>query len=442
MSWIKKLRNKIQAIPSRIPSPFYANALYIWLNNIAIALLALVFWIGAARGFSTEHMGLATATIAAVILVARFCYLGLGMTLVRFLPESKDSNIKLINFSILVGGAAALVMSIIFLAGLPVWSPALRFLWSDSLYIVLLPLFTVGVCVSALQDQVFVGLRKPVYLLMKNGVVAAGRIALVWSLVAFQQSFTIVASYSVPVLLGFVLVVGWLLPRIMPSYKPSLAGQSNLPSGITSFALTNHAVFLLLYAPSSLLPIILVNTTGPDAAAYFFVAWSITTPIVAVGGSLAMSLLAEGSADSSSLYSHLKGGLVTGSTIVGIGLVGLMVLPQLPLLLFGQAYAEQAIQLVRVLAVATIPSVLLSIYIATAQVQKRLTGMLIFAGVIFSVSCFGGYFLSLQIGAMGAALAWLFSQIIGAVYAGIQLRKAGVRSPDILDSQGRENRAS
>lgn len=422
--------------------PFYANALYIWLNTIAIALLGLVFWIGAARGFSTEHVGLATATISAAILVARFCFLGLGMTIVRFLPESQDSGVRLINFSILVGGAAALVAAIIFLAGLPVWSPVLQFLSSQPLYIILFALFTAGLSVSALQDQVFVGLRKPVYMLTKNAVMSAVRIVLLWSLIAFQQSFTIAMAYLIPVLLGVVLVIGWLLRHVMPSYRPSLTGPSRLPPGITSFTLTNQAAFLLLYAPSSLFPIILVNTTGPEAAAYFFVAWSITTPFVAVGVSLAMSLLAEGAADSSRLRTHLRGGLVVGSAIVGIGLAVLMAFPQLPLMLFGQAYAEEAVQLLRVLAVATIFSVLPNIYIATVQVQKKLRDIFIVAAIIFSVSCFGGYFLSLRMGAMGIALAWLLSQIIGAGYAGWKLRKARAYLGDSMDSQGAVGHAS
>lgn len=442
MNWVKKPRDKTRALLLGISHPLYVNALYIWLTNIILALLGLVFWVGTARGFSTEQVGLAAATVQSIILVARLCYLGLGMSIVRFLPESQDNGVRLINFSILVGGAAALVAAIIFLAGLPVWSPALQFLQSEPLYIGLFCLFTVGFCVSSLHDQVFVGLRKPKFMLMKTSIVAGVRVALIWTLIAFQQSFVIIMAYSIPIVLGVSLVIFWLLPRVMPTYRPSLGGQSSLPQGFTSFTLTNQAAFLLLYAPSSLFPIILVNTTCPEAAAYFFVAWSITTPFVAVGVSLAVSLLAEGAADSSSLRTHLRGGLIVGSAIVGMGLTVLMAFPQLPLMLFGQAYAEEAVQLLRVLAVATIFSVLPNIYIATVQVQKKLRDIFVVAAIIFSVSCFGGYFLSLQMGAMGIALAWLLSQIIGAGYAGWKLRKARAYLGDSMDSQGAVAHAS
>ncbi len=442
MGEIKELRNKIQALLAIILRPLYVNALYIWLNNIILALTGFLFWIFAARGFSTEHMGLATAIVSALILINRLCYLGLGISIVRFLPESKDGGIKLINFSVLVAGASALVASIIFLAGIHIWSPALQFLRAEPLCIVLFVAFAVALSVSAIQDQTLVGLRKPKYMLIKNGVLGAVRITLIRILISLQQPFTIVSAHLAPVFLGVALMTGWFLRRAMPSYRLSLPRKFSLPPGFRSFTFTNHTLFLLLYAPASLFPIILLNTVGTDASAYFFVAWSTTVPLMSVGLALAMSLLSEGSANTVSLHSNLKRALIGGGVVVGIGVAVFTALPELPLSLFGKAYVMEAVQPLRILAIATVFSLFTNIYIAVAQIKKQLRELLIIAAIIFSISCVSGYFLSLRMGALGPAIGWLLSQIVSAAYSGIRLYKDRLISLKKLNGYQRENRAS
>jgi len=427
---------------SIILRPLYVNALYIWLNNITIALIGFLFWILAARQYSTGDIGLASATISSIMLIARLCYLGLGMSIVRFLPESKDGGIKLINFSTLAMVAAALVASFIFLSGLHIWSPALQFLHSDILYSTLFTFGTVSFCVSAIQDQIFVGLRKPKYMMIKNLVSGAIRITLIRMLVSSRQSFAIVLAHSAPSLLGIIMTIGWLLRRAMPSYRLSLPRKFSLPSGFRSFTFTNHTLFFLLYAPASLFPIILVNTTGADVSAYFYIAWSIAMPLMSVGLALAMSLLSEGSANTVSLHSNLKRALIGGGIVVGIGAAVFIALPELPLSLFGKAYAVEAVQPLRVLAIAAVFCLFTNIYIAIAQIKKQLRELLIIAAIIFSISCVSGYFLSLRMEALGPAIGWLLSQIVSAAYSGIRLYKDRLISLKKLNGYRGENRAS
>ncbi|MDP3727885.1 MAG: hypothetical protein Q8R18_00380, partial [bacterium] len=48
----------------------YRNSFYLIFNSILMALFGFVFWTLAAKQFSSEDVGLATAVISAVSLVA------------------------------------------------------------------------------------------------------------------------------------------------------------------------------------------------------------------------------------------------------------------------------------------------------------------------------------------------------------------------------------
>lgn len=59
--------------------PFYSNASYLLVNYGLSALIGFVFWIIAARFYHPEDVGLASAAISAVSLLATFANFGLFM---------------------------------------------------------------------------------------------------------------------------------------------------------------------------------------------------------------------------------------------------------------------------------------------------------------------------------------------------------------------------
>ena len=105
--------------------PLYSNAFYLMAANAAAALLGFIFWIVVARFYSPEDVGLASAAIAALGLLAAISYLGLGMGLIRFLPQSGENADSMINTVLTIGTLSSIVAVFIFIAGLGFWSPAL-----------------------------------------------------------------------------------------------------------------------------------------------------------------------------------------------------------------------------------------------------------------------------------------------------------------------------
>ena len=64
--------------------PLYRNSMYLILNSFVMALFGFVFWSLAAKTFSSSEVGLATAVISAVSLVASLSLLGFNTSILKF----------------------------------------------------------------------------------------------------------------------------------------------------------------------------------------------------------------------------------------------------------------------------------------------------------------------------------------------------------------------
>ena len=67
-------------------------------NSGVIAILGFVFWVVAARLYSTENVGLGAALISANQLLSFIGTVGLGFGIIRFLPDTEDKA-RLLNGS-------------------------------------------------------------------------------------------------------------------------------------------------------------------------------------------------------------------------------------------------------------------------------------------------------------------------------------------------------
>lgn len=391
--------------------PLFRNAAYLWLNTLVLSALGFVFWTTAARLYPADAVGYAAAAIAAIALIARFSHLGLGIGIIRFLPERPDSGSALINSAFLITLAASIVASAVFLVGLDLWSPGLRIVREQPAFFVTFLVGAAAFSLSALLDQVFVATRRAHFVLVKNLAQGAFRILLVVGLAVFFASFGIVAAHAVAVgaLVGVSLVV--LLPAAWESYRPSLEWKPDEVRSILSFAAGNYIGALLLLTPGNLFAVMVLNTAGPEDAAYFYVAWMIGMTVSALAVALSTSLFAEGSHEPSQLRDQAMKA-TTGGALPAIALALVAILgAELILRAFGSDYASNGAGLLRLLAVASIPYLLVNVCIGIARVEKRIGAIMAIAGTMAAVSLIVGYGLLKSIGLEGIGIAWIAGQL-------------------------------
>jgi len=104
----------------------YRNSIYLMLSMGVMSFFGFFFWIINARLFTPDQVGIGTTLISLMTLISSFSLLGLGNSLIKYLPMSARKNEK-INTSLILVGLASIIASIIYLIFLKTFSPKLLF---------------------------------------------------------------------------------------------------------------------------------------------------------------------------------------------------------------------------------------------------------------------------------------------------------------------------
>ena len=405
-------------IPRRLlGTRLYANAFYLWANAVVTSASGLVFWIVVARLYDAEDVGLAAAAISALMLLGVVSNLGLGLGLIRFLPEADDRTVSLLNGSFTLGAFAGAAIAIIFLLGLPLWSPSLAFLREQPLQLSLYALFAIFVTVWSIQMQAFVALRRAEFVLLATVAGSVLKLGLPVALAAFLAPFSIVGAWASAAVLGVAVSSFWLLRRAHTAYRPAINLRRWPALNMLSYSFGNHISMLLLSAPDFLLPLIVVSRLGGETGAYFYVAWAVSMVIVTVPVALSLSLFSEGSHYRQRLHGDLWRALGTALVLSALSAGVLLVVGDKLLLAFGSDYAREGKDVLRLLAVAALPACVTSVYVGVERVRKALRRLILISLVVAGVTLGGGYALLPSVGVKGVAIAWLAAQCIAAAIA-------------------------
>ncbi|MBC7086774.1 MAG: oligosaccharide flippase family protein, partial [Methanomethylovorans sp.] len=184
----------------------FKNAYYLAANSIIGSLTGFIFWIIAARLFSTEDIGLASTIISAIGLLALLSNFGFNISLIRFLPELKDKSTTLINSCSLVSVSVAFILSIIFLYGTDFLSPSLSSVKSSGLFAMIFVSFTMLMVLASLHESVFVGFRKVDFSFRKMLIQNIIKIPLIFLFKAFG-SLGIISAFGIAYLIATVVSV-------------------------------------------------------------------------------------------------------------------------------------------------------------------------------------------------------------------------------------------
>jgi len=414
------LRNTIRTATSRkglkglLGTPLYANACYLMADVIVVSLLGFAFWVLVAKLYTPAEVGLASATIAAVIFLARLSGLGFGYGLIRFLPDAGAKSNALINSSFTIAGLTSLVAAVIFLGGLNLWSPALLYIRQPILSSSFV-FITVVYTLFLLIDQSFIAKRRAKYVLFKNATAGLLKIAAALALVAFLDTFGIFASWGLPIFVALAIGLFQFLPRAQRGYIPVPTIRKETVNDVIHFSLGNHVAELLWFAPLMLFPLMVINILGAETNAYFYIAWIIAQMLFAIPMAVSYSLFAEGSHEESLLRSNTIKSAGLCLLILVPAIVALLVLGDKLLLLFGRSYSESGTTLLRILALSAIPVTINYICLSIMRVKKNIKGLMLVSASIASLALGSGYILMTKVGLSGVGVGWITTQTLVAI---------------------------
>lgn len=378
--------------------------------------LGFVYWWLAARHFSTETVGLASAAIAAMSLLATIGMLGLGTLLIAEIPRRPDKTGALIITALLVAGLAGLVLGGGFALVAPFVSAEFKPLSAD---LTALTLFATGVGISAMAlvlDQALLGLLRGDLQLWRNGFFAVAKLAVLWLatfVVADSTGLSIYATWLVGNVISFLILAGFVVRRYGRQIfaKPELS----LLRGLGKAAVGHHMLNLALLVPSLALPVLVTVLLSASSNAYFYVAWMIANLVFAIPASLTTVLYAVGANDGSALAQKTRLTLKLSLLVSLAANLGLLVVGSPILSFFGKNYAQQGTWTLYILGLGAFAITVKDHFVALHRIYGRVGQAVIpvVAGSIFELLLAGA---GAVMGDLpGLAIGWLVAMAVEAV---------------------------
>jgi O-antigen/teichoic acid export membrane protein len=392
--------------------PLFANALLLMGNSALTAGLGFLFWTLAARLFAPVEVGLASAAISAAVFMATLAQLGLPAALVRFSPTAGADRPVLTSTVVSVVTVAGAVAAAVFVLGIDVWAAALDQLAPRPLLATGLITLAAATAATVILVYVAVGARdaRPVLI----GGVTQGIVKAV-----------LVLAFAVAVpRAGFELVLAWLFATVAAALvqlwmlRSFVAARLNLHllrfGSFLRYSAGNYAGDLAAAAPGILFPLLVINQLGAEANAYFYVAWAISSLLVGISSAVATSFFAEGSHTHGATGEQMRLAFSLAIALVVPGIAVFWVGAPLLLSLFGEPYAANAVDTLRLLSAATLPMSVNVLYLTVARVDRALGRILAITLATGGGALALGVILAPRQGITGVALGFLIAQTVVA----------------------------
>jgi O-antigen/teichoic acid export membrane protein len=400
---------------AHLRDPLHRTGYLLVLGAVVSSLLGFIFWALAARTYPARVVGLNSAAISAMLFVSGICQLGLNAVLVRYLPRAGPAARVLVvrgyaitvALSLFAGGVAAATSSL--------WSPRLAFLGAEPLWFAAFVAGTALWTLFTLQDSVMVGLNATGWVPVENSLYQLMKIGLLAALVGVLPFAGPFVAWNAPLVVAVAIVSGYIFARLLARHAERDPAGSVDRSQILSVARGNYGGTLLSLASTMLLPILVTNVAGATQAAYFYVPWTISTGLQLVALNMTTSLTVEAARDEARLRELTRRALRLTLTLV-VPMAALAALVAAPLLhAFGAGYADEGTALLRLLAGAAIPNVIVMLGLAVARIEHRGGMVLAIQAAQFVLVIGLSLALLPEVGIDGVGIAWLGSQCTVAV---------------------------
>jgi O-antigen/teichoic acid export membrane protein len=305
---------------------------------------------------------------------------------------------------------------------LDLWSPAIVFVRENAMFLLAFIIFAVGWPLSGIVDSVFIAKRRAEFALAKNTIFSLLKIPLPIILVLFFHAFGIVSSWGVAIGIALIISLFLFLPRVQERYKPVLRIKLNIIKDIWKYSAGNYFVSIFSTAPSLVLPIIIVNLVSAEQTAYFYVAWMISTLLLAIPFAVSTSLFAEGVHSEEELAANARRSLRFILLLLVPAIALLVLLGKWLLLLFGEGYSSNALTLLWILGFSSLFAGVNSIYYTVLRVRDRIGELLMIRALIAITVLVASSLIMPTLGIVGIGYAWIGAQGLTSIYVVLRVR--------------------
>ena len=268
------------------------NSLYLMLSSGIQAALGFTFWIVMARLYSTEDVGRASSLISATSVIAYFSLFGLNSTLVRFLPTAREKD-SLITAAFILVACTGAAIGLAYILLTPFFAPRLAFVEQQPALIVGFVLFTSAAAVNLLTDSVFIASRKAAFCALTDGAVSGLSKIIFGVILAGTGAYGLYSASAGGLAAAALVSVGLIV--ITFRWRPSFKGPFQTLRPLLKFSGANYIANAIELLPTLVVPLVVLDRLGAQAAAYYFVAFQMAGLLFAAVYAVEGAFMAEGS---------------------------------------------------------------------------------------------------------------------------------------------------
>ncbi|MFJ6855427.1 lipopolysaccharide biosynthesis protein [Streptomyces sp. NPDC091271] len=402
----------------------FRNAYALMLSTGVSAALGLGFWLVAARYYTEEAVGQGSAAIAAMRLLASVTATTMIGAVVRYVPRAGRATGSLVARTYLASSVVVTLACVVFLLTLDLWGDSYAPLGTLSAGLV----FT-GSCVAwavlTLQDGVLTGLRKAVWVPVGNAVFSVGKLLLLAAFATALPVLGVFVSWAAAIALS-VLPLGWMVfRRLIP--RQAGADRDREPPRmreIGRFLAGDSVGALFSLAMINLLPVMVAVRFDAAHNGFFYIAYTVGGTMEFMAINMASSLTAHASHSPGHLAEGVRGALRRMAVLLVPVVVVLVLFAPRILSPFGSDYAAHGTLVLRLLAAAALPRVVVELYIGVLRVQGRTGALAVLQGTMCALVLGSAAVLLGPLGIAGAGWAMLIAMTAVASASALGLRSA------------------
>lgn len=400
-----------------------SNAWFATVASASSAVLGFLFWSLCSRSFSAENVGLASATISALNLVALLAELGLATLLLGHVANDGKIRRGMISAAVLIGIASATLAAVLGLQlvfGFNLQTGAVVAGHLPSL------IFTAGVVIAAVAlivDGALFGLLRTILHMYRELVFAICKIVLLLGLIYFvSPENPSTGILTVWVVSGFLALA--FLALLVKQRGARITHRPEMTSIVALFptSLKYHFLNIAASASAIAMPLLVAEVVSPEVNAVFFLAWMMVHVALLATDSLATAVFAIEKFDANGRANRVGFALLASTLVCLGGTLAYVLLVEHVLAILNPTYPQIAGPSLKYLGLGMLAWSVKALFMAVMRLEGRMT----YATVVFAV----GGVAELIAAAVGGALYGL-GGLVGALLIGLYAQ-AIVMLPPIL----------
>lgn len=413
------------------------NAFYLMATNFTNLILGFIFWVIAARYYTPYDIGNISAVLSSMFLIAMISSMGFPTSLIFYLPKDRKNAGRIINSCIIASIAASIIFSSLYIFGIDIWTPALRSMFSSLEYDVIFISVTIFSTVSGLISSAFTAGKRSSFHMTKETLFGFAKI-LPLSFLSGLGAIGIFLSWGISLVIALILGF-FLLSIVWKGYLPRLALDPIIKS-MAGYSAWNFLADLFNALPRLVLPILIVNLISPEATGFFFIAMMVAGLLYGIPQSISNSLLAETS-DGGQLWDKVGRAIRFNVALVLPGFLLFVFFGKFVLNLFNPSYAQNASTTLIILAAASLPLSVNTIFTAVRNSQKKVKSVVKINFAISVITLFLAVPFMKLWGINGAAASYLLANVACAIAVVYSMRKPAQFISDQLKYNRRGDRS-